>query len=378
MRQIKGDFMELPLITIIVPVYNTEQFLDKCISSIINQTYKNLEILLIDDGSIDRSGSICDFYKQKDARIQVYHLEHRGVSAARNKGLEILTGDFLCFVDSDDALEIDALEILLNEIEGIKADVVFFNSRITTEEHSFIRCENPVTGVVDQTELLRQMIGYCNSESMFSGYFFTCHCKFYRVKSLQKIDQNICRFDEAVRILEDGLWLMEHIPYLEKGILDNRPFYCRTIHTSSAMGNDDRWLDTATEYLSSFYKILLKFIKIGNQELIQAAKTSYYNSAVSYIRKAVSREDREAVFKIITALEPPYRDMFLANELYRLYMISDSRSFRMGRKITIACDKYRCIRWVFYGARTGYHFLKKIKLLITNTVNGKGIKCNVK
>ena len=93
------------LISVIVPVYNSEQYLDRCIKSIINQTYKNLEILLVDDSSTDNSGAICDAFEEKDCRIKVIHKANEGVSSSRNMALDIANGEFFVFVDSDDYIE---------------------------------------------------------------------------------------------------------------------------------------------------------------------------------------------------------------------------------------------------------------------------------
>ena len=92
-------------ISIIVPVYQAEKYISKCIESIVNQAYKNLEIILIDDGSTDSSGEICDRYGERDKRIVVVHNPNKGVSDARNCGMDIATGDYITFVDSDDFLE---------------------------------------------------------------------------------------------------------------------------------------------------------------------------------------------------------------------------------------------------------------------------------
>ena len=89
-------------VSIIVPVYNVEKYFDKCIESIIRQTYKNIEIIIVDDGSKDNSGIIADEYAKTDSRIKVFHSENRGLSFARNCGVKYATGDFLCFVDSDE------------------------------------------------------------------------------------------------------------------------------------------------------------------------------------------------------------------------------------------------------------------------------------
>lgn len=93
------------LISIIIPVYNVEQYIEKCIKSVISQTYNNWELILVDDGSKDKSGVICDQYAQNDARIKVVHKPNGGVSSARNKGIELAKGEYICFIDSDDYVD---------------------------------------------------------------------------------------------------------------------------------------------------------------------------------------------------------------------------------------------------------------------------------
>lgn len=115
------------LISIIVPVYNVESYLAQCIESLINQTYKNLEIILIDDGSTDKSGEICDLYKDKDNRIKVIHKQNGGLSSARNTGLDIARGDYIGFVDSDDFIDITMYEKLYLQIENNDADMIKCN-----------------------------------------------------------------------------------------------------------------------------------------------------------------------------------------------------------------------------------------------------------
>ena len=110
-------------ISVIVPVYKVEKYLARCVDSIINQTYKNLEIILVDDGSPDGCGAMCDEYAKKDERIKVIHKENGGLSSARNAGLDIATGDYIAFVDSDDRLSSDAYENLLKALDG-KSDVI--------------------------------------------------------------------------------------------------------------------------------------------------------------------------------------------------------------------------------------------------------------
>ncbi|MBR4998296.1 MAG: glycosyltransferase, partial [Clostridia bacterium] len=110
-------------VSIIIPIYKVEEFLDNCVESVINQTYKNLEIILVDDGSPDNCPKKCDEWAKKDNRIKVIHKENGGVSSARNMALDIMSGDYVCFVDADDALNPQYVEILLKTSKQNDADV---------------------------------------------------------------------------------------------------------------------------------------------------------------------------------------------------------------------------------------------------------------
>ena len=113
--------MDKVLISIIIPVYNVEQYLDRCVQSVIHQTLKNIEILLVDDGSPDRCPELCDGYALQDRRIKVIHKKNGGLASARNTGLRVASGEFIFFLDSDDWLDLDGLELLYRT--AIKYDV---------------------------------------------------------------------------------------------------------------------------------------------------------------------------------------------------------------------------------------------------------------
>lgn len=115
--------MEKPLISVIVPVYNIEQYIERCLKSIIKQTYVHLEIILVDDGSTDCSGKICDDYSQKDKRIRVIHKNNGGLSDARNVGIDVAQGEYLSFIDGDDFIQKNMIEYLLNKMLTHTADI---------------------------------------------------------------------------------------------------------------------------------------------------------------------------------------------------------------------------------------------------------------
>ena len=125
-------------VSIGVPIYRVEKFLSKLIDSLINQTYKNLEIILVDDGSPDGSGKICDEYANKESRIKVIHKENGGVSSARNKVLEIATGKWLVFVDGDDWLESDCIEYMLRLVHETDSEMGMSLNNFTTRDRNQI------------------------------------------------------------------------------------------------------------------------------------------------------------------------------------------------------------------------------------------------
>lgn len=124
----------MPTTSIIVPVYNVEDYLEKCVHSILAQTEPNFELLLIDDGSTDRSGEFCDRLAQQDERVRVIHQENRGLGGARNTGIEAATGDYLLFIDSDDTLQPQTLERALTAAKTATAEIAIFGYQTVNEQ----------------------------------------------------------------------------------------------------------------------------------------------------------------------------------------------------------------------------------------------------
>lgn len=138
------------LISVIVPVYNIEKYIRKCIESLLNQTYSNLEIILVDDGSIDQGGEICDSYEACDTRIRVIHKENGGLSDARNKGMSIARGSLISFVDGDDWVEKEYFEVLAAALEENNADIAISGiNDIYLEKTSYCESGNVSVGTGD-------------------------------------------------------------------------------------------------------------------------------------------------------------------------------------------------------------------------------------
>ena len=202
------------LISVIVPVYNVENYLYKCISSIITQSYGNFELILIDDGSIDKSGEICDSFSEKDNRIKVIHKVNEGVSSARNYGLKQARGEYICFVDSDAYVLND---YLLNLINCADKDIDFVLSGFKLINGSFCYISSPTkskyTGKVD---LLL---------SDFSR-LYCCYAPYGKLFKRNIIVKHRLLFDAEIYYGEDRLFVFEYLSYVNKVAITPYVDYC--------------------------------------------------------------------------------------------------------------------------------------------------------
>ncbi len=179
-----------PEISVIVPIYKVEKYVRKCIESIINQTLRNIEIILVDDGSPDKCGEICDEYASTDSRIKVIHGSNRGVSAARNAGIELASADVIGFVDGDDWIEPQMYEKLLDAMHRTSADIGVCN--LTYDFKNFVRTENPAIckeTVVGRDEALEMLV----FENLLHSY--PCDKVFKRDVITTRFPEN-CRYED--------------------------------------------------------------------------------------------------------------------------------------------------------------------------------------
>lgn len=150
---------EKDLLSVIVPVYNVEPYLSECVNSILNQTYKNFEVILVDDGSTDNSGELCDRFAEKDLRVRVIHKKNGGLSSARNIGVGESKGEYICFVDSDDMISSDYLKILYENAVNFNVDVSMCGfAKFTASDELYYVSEN-VSSKIDKKEILNRLTG---------------------------------------------------------------------------------------------------------------------------------------------------------------------------------------------------------------------------
>lgn len=200
-----------PLISVIIPVYNTEKYLEACLNSIVNQTYRNLEIILIDDGSTDNSPNICDKFAETDSRIKVIHKKNEGVSKARNTGLLYATGDYFHFPDSDDYLEPDTYDYLLNLIDEHKCDAVAFEHFVTYPNNEIThKMDKSFYGLLDSVNAQKRLVTGCQ---------FCCN-KLYKKELIDGI-----KFREDIFRGEDTLFAAQVLKNAASVWFDSRPLY---------------------------------------------------------------------------------------------------------------------------------------------------------
>ena len=198
--------MNSPLVSIIIPIYNSELFLDKCIQSAINQTYRNIEIILVDDGSIDSSGEICDNYTSIDPRVKTIHKINGGLVSSRKAGLRASTGDYIFYIDGDDWIELDVIKNYVDQVLKYDADIVVSSHIVNLEGREDILMNTLLPGVYNKEELRSTIYSkmlYTGKFSQF-GIFSYSWGKLYRRELLLQIQLEV---DESITMGEDALCL---------------------------------------------------------------------------------------------------------------------------------------------------------------------------
>lgn len=242
----------MDLITVIMPVYNVEEYIRQGIESVLKQTYKKLEIILVDDGSKDSSGNICDEYAKKDNRIKVIHKENGGVSSARNAGIDIATGKYIMFIDPDDFYENNACELLYNAIVDTDADYVMGNYVYTT--HKGEKWKKNMFSVNNNFEV---------SIGDYKKALFVMNSVIWnKIFKRDFIEKHKLRFVEGI-LAEDAVFSMSCYAYAKKG------YYIDDVIYNYRQSEKSKSLSTKCDkdYFSKMneaYKLILSVLKTTN------------------------------------------------------------------------------------------------------------------
>ena len=318
--------MKLPEVSIVVPVFNSGKYLSRCVDSIVSQTFSNFECILIDDGSTDNSLFICERYRQSDDRIIVIHQENSGVSATRNKGLEIARGKYICFVDSDDYVQENMCEKLVAAINQSNTDVVCCG--YTENKKIYVLCnEDFIFSNIDAIEIVH----YLEMRQAF-GIVWN---KLYKRTIL---DTNKIRFPISIKFGEDMLFNLQYFRHI-KTAYNSSDYLYHYLHDNQNPVTRDNV--TFTECDFRFVNVSTLFTQIDNNakslfcaELL--AKDFKYTIAL-LLKLCSEKKDRKDRLNAINKLKDFYKENEAKNKfgsilmtiIYNLLLYAPSGLFEM-------------------------------------------------
>ncbi|WP_051233585.1 glycosyltransferase family 2 protein [Butyrivibrio sp. NC3005] len=255
----KIEKMDLPLLSVVVPVYGVEEYLRECIDSIINQVYKNLEIILVDDGSKGQEGIICDEYAAIDSRVKVIHKQNAGLIAARKTGIKEATAEYIAFVDGDDFISADYYSKMMEIVVAEKPDLVAVSF---TQYYSKDKCEiiqqHMESGIYSGENLcgLFENVN-CKNERWYDFSVFPSTCM--KIYKTSKLKEHALSIPENIRIGEDSAFSYPYILSCQKVVVDNSitGYYYRVVETSMVRNRDKKQaleIDELYNFLKPFYE----------------------------------------------------------------------------------------------------------------------------
>lgn len=274
-----------PIVSVIIPVYNVEDYLCECIDSVINQTYKNLEIILVDDGSTDSSGKICDDYAEKDERIRVIHKNNSGPSKTRNVGLEHTKGKYIYFLDSDDYIELNALEMLVQAAETNDADLVFFEAHSFSDDGAEINQGYVVKGNY------KAKSGYEVLADLHKNKDY--HCAIYLLFIKRNlIEENKVTFLESAYCSEDMLFTYQIYCQAKKVIQCKNTLYHRRYRSGSIVtsGKSERHFRSCCDVYEEIRDFSERIGKTGDYMATEYTVRCAFNALDTY--KKISKEEQ--------------------------------------------------------------------------------------
>lgn len=274
------------IISVIVPVYNVEHYLTECVESIIKQNIESMEIILIDDGSTDSSGQICDYYATKDGRIKVIHQANLGVSAARNTALEMAKGKYIAFVDSDDILAEGAYAYLIKNSN--EASLIMGQMQLMAENGELLDCKLVEESSISKDDFIFDL--FAEKRFPYLGYPWD---KLFLGDVIKK---NNIRFDEEIRLNEDRLFVLRYVLHCQSILLGKKIVYYYRQRSAGVMAITRRNA-TVTEnemtVLSSFCE-MKKLCRYYSDDAYFICSRKAFESAIDLLNR-VSKKDVQKI-----------------------------------------------------------------------------------
>lgn len=309
-------------VSVIVPIYNTQKYLVRCFESIINQTHSDLEIILVDDGSTDDSGRICDAYAETDKRFRVLHKVNGGVSSARNSGIDMMSGNYCCFVDSDDYISENYIAVLLNNLKSYCGDIsVCGLSRTDTAGIS-----NRVT-VLNRREAQLSLFNEANGIRGYIGG---------KLFKTDIIKQKNIKFDEKQALAEDLLFLFDYLIYCQSEntvcVSDNKLYYYEgsSMGALTQRGQSDVFQEKWCDAINACEKILEK-IPNDKKRLRRAVKLEKTMQCATMIRIMANYDEK--------AKRKSYKIFVRKNIIPYLFSKNFSIRKKIGAVAVLICPK---------------------------------------
>lgn len=289
--------MRSGVVSVVLPIYGVEKYLDRCITSIVNQTYSNLEIILVDDGSRDNCPQMCDAWAEKDSRIKVVHKANAGLGMARNTGIENATGEYICFFDSDDYVALDTVEKAYALAKRESSDLVAFGLSIVDRNGTVVKTYIPQTDKVTytgdevQNVFLPDLIATKKNSVHRNLWMSSCVCLY----SMALIDRSDWRFaSEREIISEDVFSLLCLYKYVAKVsvLCESLYYYCENEASLTRTYREDRF-----EKICHFYETSVnKARELGyNQEVITRLQEPFLSFSIAAMKQLVQSNQPEKV-----------------------------------------------------------------------------------
>lgn len=338
--------MENKLVSVVVPVYNAEKFLKLCVQSILDQTYKNLEVILVDDGSTDNSSTICDDIQRNDSRVKVIHKENEGAGLSRNRGIEIASGDFILFVDSDDCIKLDLIEKCVNKADGNDSTIVMFGIQNINEMGSVIKENVPYSdkyifkGREVQEELLPQIL-FADEKKYRNLELPACMANFY---SMNVIRRTGWKFKSEREFISEDLYsIIGLYKFINKVVVINEPLYCyRYCHES--LSHSSRLMNY--EMIRNFYEQCIILCKDNNynSRVLRNISEPYLSFTIACI-KFIAIQKNKSLFEKRKELNEVLKDEQLYNVLKERNLNNENMNKRILYK-SILTRKYCFARFL--------------------------------
>jgi len=333
-----------PLISVIVPIYNVEEYLPKCINSIISQQYKNLEIILVNDGATDLSGKIADNYAKKDNRIIVIHQKNQGLSAARNSGIDVATGEFIGFVDSDDWIEKSMYSSLYADLAANDADISICGYVSVDKNEKYLRHCTNIPSICDNGKFLPNgLLVYESQESIMK--YCTAHrygapwCMLYK----RELFENV-RFP-LNKIYED-FYIMHLIMDKANKLVINpkrRYNYLKRSHSISQNSSFQKEFDLLDAYVCQYVYILEKHPDLVNFTLRRFYDQAYLTIKNIFLTGSLNqyKQKMDSLLKIMRNYPPPVDDMSCESKKYLTLLRSDMKYFVMAGRLMVQSGEWK-------------------------------------